>query len=136
MTVLDTNAVSELMLPIPAVQVVEWVSRQAEPAMCFTTISEAELRYGGAVFPTSRRREGLLAGIEGMLREDFDDRILPFNRDDAVVYGGIAAARRDSGQLINHADSQITDIARSVGSRASTPGIPRWRSHPGRCLPR
>ena len=82
MTVLDTNAVSELMLPIPAGQVVEWVSRQAALAMCFTTISEAELRCGVAVLPTSRRREGLLAGIEGMLRE---------------AVGGRAAARRDSG---------------------------------------
>ena len=103
MTVLDTNAVSELMLPIPAVQVVEWVSRQAAPAMCFTTISEAGLRCRVAVLPTGRRREGLLAGIEGILRE---------------AVGGIAA------------------IARSGGSRAVTPGIPRWCSHPGRCVHR
>ena len=131
-----TAAVSELMLPSPAVHFVEWVSRQAAPDTCFTTISEAELRCGVAVFPASRRREGLLAGIEGMLREDFADRTLPVEGEGAIAYGGIAAARRDSGQLINHADSHIAAIARFGGSRAGTLGIPRWCSHPGRCLPR
>ena len=80
MIVLDTNIVSELMLPSPAAQVVEWVSQQAAPTMYFTTISEAELRYGVAILPAGRRRDGLLAGIEGMLREDFAGRIIPFDR--------------------------------------------------------
>ena len=120
MIVLDTNVVSELMLPSPAAQVVEWVSQQTGPTLYFTTISEAELRYGVAILPAGRRRDGLLAGIEGMLREDFAGRIIPFDREAALAYGTIAAARRATGHPINHADCQIAAIARSVGAAVAT----------------
>ncbi len=120
MIVLDTNVVSELMLPSPAAKVVEWVSEQAASTLYFTTISEAELRYGVAILPSGRRRERLLAEIEGMLREDFAGRVLPFDRDAALAYASIAAARRASGSPINHADCQIAAIASSVGAAVAT----------------
>ena len=120
MIVLDTNVVSELMRPSPAAQVIEWVSQQAAPTMYFTTISEAELRYGVAVLPAGRRRDGLLSGIEGMLREDFAGRIIPFDRAAALAYAEIAAGRRAFGHPINHADCQIAAIARSIGAAVAT----------------
>ena len=120
MIVLDTNVVSELMRPGPAAQVIEWVSQQAAPTMYFTTISEAELRYGVAILPAGRRRDGLLSGIEGMLREDFAGRIIPFDRAAALAYAEIAAGRRASGHPINHADCQIAAIARSIGAAVAT----------------
>ena len=120
MIVLDTNVVSELMRPSPAAQVIEWVSQQAAPTMYFTTISEAELRYGVAILPAGRRRDGLLSGIEGMLREDFAGRIIPFDRAAALAYAEIAAGRRASGHPINHADCQIAAIARSTGAAVAT----------------
>ena len=120
MIVLDTNVVSELMRPSPAAQVIEWVSQQAAPTMYFTTISEAELRYGVAILPAGRRRDGLLAGIEGMLREDFAGRIIPFDRAAALAYAEIAAGRRASGNPIKHADCQIAAIARSIEAAVAT----------------
>ena len=110
MIVLDTNVVSELMRPSPAVQVVEWVSRQAAPTLYLTTISEAELRYGVAILPAGRRRDGLLAGVEGMLREDFAGRIIPFDR-------GGARLRRDSirppGLRASHQPRRLPDRGHS-----------------------
>jgi predicted nucleic acid-binding protein len=120
MIVLDTNVVSELMRPSPAARVIEWVSQQAAPTMYFTTISEAELRYGVAILPAGRRRDGLLAGVEGMLREDFAGRIIPFDREAALAYAEIASARRASGHPINHADCQIAAIAHSIGAAVAT----------------
>ena len=120
MIILDTNVVSELMRPSPSARVIEWVSQQAAPAMYFTTISEAELRYGVAVLPAGSRRDGLLSGIEGMLREDFAGRIIPFDRAAALAYAGIAAGRRASGHPISHADCQIAAIARSIGAAVAT----------------
>ena len=120
MIVLDTNVVSELMLPSPASKVVEWVSEQAAPTLYFTTISEAELRYGVAILPAGRRCDRLLAEIEGMLREDFAGRVLPFDRDAALAYAEIAAARRASGRPISHADCQTAAIARSNGAAVAT----------------
>ena len=120
MIVLDTNVLSELMRPSPAAQIVEWVSRQAASTLYLTTISEAELRYGVAILPAGRRRDGLLAGIEGMLREDFAGRIIPFDREAALAYAEIAAGRRASGHPINHADCQIAAIARAIGAAVAT----------------
>lgn len=120
MIVLDTNVVSELMLPRPAARVVEWVTEQAALTLYFTTVSEAELRYGVAILPAGRRRERLLAEVEGMLREDFAGRVLPFDRDAARAYAEIAAARRAAGHPVNHADCQIAAIARSSGAAVAT----------------
>ena len=120
MIVLDTNVVSELMRPSPVGHVIAWVARQPASALYLTTISEAELRYGVEILPQGQRRERLRAEIEGMLRQDFVGRILPFDRDAAQAYAVIAAARRVTGHTISHADCQLAAIARSVGAAVAT----------------
>ena len=123
MIVVDTNVVSELMLPSPADAVIEWVSAQQAPTLYFTTISEAELRYGVAILPIGRRREQLLAAVEGMLREDFAGRVIPFDRQAARAYAEIASTRRAAGRPIDYADCQIAAIARSVGASVATRNV-------------
>ena len=113
MIVLDTNVVSELMRPSPSASVVEWVANQAVTNLYLSTVSEAELRYGVEILPTGQRRDRLLAEVEGMLREDFAGRLLPFDSDAAQAYAQVAAGRRAAGYPINHADCQIAAIARS-----------------------
>ena len=120
MFVLDTNVVSELMLPHPLARVVDWVARQPSQGMYISTVSEAELRYGAEILPQGRRRERLFAEIEGMLNEDFAGRILPFDSAAAQAYAVIAAARRAAGHPVNHADCQIAAIARSAGASVAT----------------
>ncbi len=101
------------MRPGPSSSVVDWVARQAATDLHLTTVSEAELRYGVEIMPIGQRREKLLAEIEGMLREDFAGRILPFDSEAARSYAVVAAARRAAGHPISHADCQIAAIARS-----------------------
>ena len=120
MIVLDTNVVSELMLPSPVASVVDWVSRQAMPTLYLSAISEAELRYGVETLPEGQRRERLRGEIEGMLQEDFAGRILPFDSYAAQAYATIASARRAAGHPINHADCQIASIARSMRAPVAT----------------
>ena len=120
MIVLDTNVVSELMRPSPDASVIEWLAQQAVPSLYVSTKSEAELRYGVEILPTGRRRDGLLAEIEGMLREDYSGRILPFDSYAAQAYAVIAAVRRAAGHPINHADCQIAAIAHSLGASVAT----------------
>ena len=120
MIVLDTNVISELMLPSPNAGVVEWVARQVAPSLYLSTISEAELRYGVETLPTGQRRDGLLAEVEGMLGEDFAGRVLPFDRGAAQAYALIAAGRRAAGHPISHADCQIAATARSLRASVAT----------------
>lgn len=123
MIVLDTNVVSELMLPSPNPGVVKWVVLQPTPNLYLTTITEAELRYGVEILPAGRRRDRLLTAIEGMLREDFSGRILPFDSHAARMYAVIGASRRAAGHPISHDDCQIAAIARSFGASVATRNV-------------
>ncbi|MDE0376295.1 MAG: type II toxin-antitoxin system VapC family toxin [bacterium] len=120
MIVLDTNVVSELIHPHPAAPVVDWFYRQAALRLYLSSITEAELRYGVEVLPEGSRRMKLRAAVEGLLREDFAGRILPFESDAARAYALIAASRRATGRPISRADCQIAAIARSVGASVAT----------------
>ena len=107
MIILDTNVVSELMRPDPSSNVVDWVAGQAASDLYLSAVSEAELLYGVEMLPPGARRDRLLEEVEGMLREDFDERILPFDSAAARAYAVIAA-----GRPINHAGCHIAAIAR------------------------
>ena len=120
MIILDTNVVSELMLPIPSSHVADWVAGQATASLYLSTVSEAELRFGVEILPTGERRNRLLRQVDGMLREDFAGRILPFDSAAAQAYAVIAAARRAAGRPVNHADCQIAAIARCRRASVAT----------------
>ena len=74
MIVLDTNVVSELLRAVPAAQVEAWLSAQDGASVYFTSVGEAELRYGVAILPPGKRRTALTKTIAGILEEDFRDR--------------------------------------------------------------
>ena len=113
MLVVDTNVLSELMRPTPNSMIASWVAERATSRLHLTAISEAELRFGLAILPPGRRRDGLVEGLERMLRTGFANRILPFDSAAASAYASIAAARRATGRPMPEADCQIAAIARS-----------------------
>ncbi len=113
MFVLDTNVVSELMRPVPSPAVEKWVAECPAEDLFFSAVGEAELRFGIATMPVGARRELLAAAVEGMLREDFSGRVLPFDSEAARAFAWIAAERRSAGRPISHADCQIAAIAHS-----------------------
>ncbi len=123
MFVLDTNVVSELMRPRPEPAVERWVGQRPASSLYFTAIGEAELRYGVAVMPKGARREALAAEIEGLLREDLRDRVLPFDSQAARAYAEIAAGRRADGRPASHSDCQIAAIARCHNAAIVTRNI-------------
>lgn len=120
MIILDTNVLSELLRPAPAGQVERWLAAQDGTKVYFTTVGEAELRLGVAMLPAGKRRAALTTAIEGLLEEDFRDRILPFDRPAASAYATIAAERRAAGRPISQFDCQITAIARAREATVAT----------------
>jgi predicted nucleic acid-binding protein len=120
MIILDTNVLSELLRPEPAKQVERWLSAQDGAKVYFTTVGEAELRHGVAILPAGKRRNALTIAIEGLLEEDFRDRVLPFDRAAARAYATIAAARRAAGHPISQFDCQIAAIARAHEATVAT----------------
>ena len=96
------------------------LSGQDGAQVYFTTVGEAELRHGVAILPAGKRRNALTTAIEGLLDEDFRDRILPFDRAAACAYATIAAARRAAGRPISQFDCQIAAIARARKAAVAT----------------
>ncbi len=123
MIVLDTNVISELMRAHPDARMLAWMERQAMAGLFTTALTQAEIFYGLALLPDSRRREALMAAARAMFDVDLAGRILPFDTDAASAYPEIAAGRRQGGQPISQIDGQIAAITRSRGARLATRNV-------------
>ena len=120
MLILDTNVLSEIMGPRPAIEVTAWVVRQPDGLVFTTTISQAEVLAGLAIMTEGRRRSDLEAAARSILAEDFEGRILPFDADAATAYAELYAARRKAGRPPAPLDLMIASIARSRGATVVT----------------
>ncbi|MYE12913.1 MAG: type II toxin-antitoxin system VapC family toxin [Gammaproteobacteria bacterium] len=120
---LDTNVVSELLRPSPNPTVERWVAGHEAADLCFSAVGEAELRYGVALLRAGRRRDALAGAVEAILREDFEDRLLPFDSRAAREYANIAASRRIAGRPVAPGNCQIAAIARSRGLTVATRNV-------------
>ena len=120
---LDTNVVLELIRKAPDPAVEAWAANHAVEDLFFSAVGESELRYGAAILPASRRRKTLVSDIERMLRDVFEDRVLPFDSEAARAYADIAAMRRSAGRPVPPADCQIAAIARSRDMAVATRNI-------------
>ena len=124
MTVLlDTNVVSELIRKAPDPAVEAWAVCHPLEDLFFSAVGEAELRYGAAILPAGRRRATLVSEIEAMLRDAFEDRVLPFDSEAARAYADIAAMHRSAGRSVAPADCQIAAIAHARGLTVATRNV-------------
>ena len=123
MIVFDTNVVSELMRHEPAAEVVAWADRQYDDEVFLTAVTLAELLFGIARLPDGRRRTTLAESLEGMVNDDFDNRVVAFDAIAAVHYADIAARRERAGQPISTADAQIAAICRSLDAVLATRNV-------------
>lgn len=123
MIVLDTNVVSELMRKTPERGVISWVDRFSAAEVLVTAVTAAELMYGVARLPDGRRKRELRAQVEGLLAEDFQDQILPFDSRAAAHYAEIVASRERAGRPISMADAQIAAICRNWSAGLATRNV-------------
>ncbi len=111
MIILDTNVISEAMLPVPNSKVRQWLSTQPSQQLFTTTVSLAEILFGLEILPLGKRRAGLSATAETMFATLFAQRILAFDGPAARAFPPIAAGRRQRGRPISVLDAQIAAIA-------------------------
>ena len=123
MIILDTNVISELMRPTPDPAVVAWVEGRSLASLYTTAVTEAELRYGVAILPAGRRRDGLQRALQSVLDVGFRGRLLGFDSAAAEAYAAIAAARRASGRPIAQLDGLIAGIALSRDAAVATRNV-------------
>ena len=118
--ILDTNVVSELLLPAPNPGVVAWFAAQNGADILLTTIVEAELWSWAAIKDKGKRRDRLFAEIDAMIYQDFGGRVLQFGRAEAWMFSTIYAQRRTDGLSLNFADCAIISIARLNNAAVAT----------------
>ena len=120
MIVLDTNVISELVRPVPDPGVLSWLDALEVSDVATTAVTAAELRYGVARLPDGHRKRELAVVIRGILTEDFQARVLPFDERSSVQYADIVIKRQRIGRPIGIADAQIAAICCDLGAILAT----------------
>jgi predicted nucleic acid-binding protein len=112
---LDTNVLSELMRPAPAVAVMRWLQVQRHEDLFTSSITVAELRTGVALLPEGARRRDLGQRLNTLLTSGFGARILGFDASAAAVYADLMAIRQRAGRPATGFDLLIAAIAKERG---------------------
>jgi toxin FitB len=120
MIIVDTNVLSEVMKVSPSPRVVDWWNSHPEAELYLTSITQAEILAGIELLPKGKRRAAIAQAAEATFREDFTDRILPFDSEAAREFARIIAARRKLGRPISQPDAQIAAIARNCRAVLAT----------------
>ena len=125
MIVLDTNIVSVLVTPEhPDLALIEtWQRASRDQDFGLTVITQAEIAYGIALLPQSRKRQRLAEAATELFARTAG-LILPFGSDQAAAHGVIMADRRSQGRPISSLDAQIAAIARVAGAAVATRNTP------------
>jgi hypothetical protein len=108
---LDTSVLSALMHRKADPVVVAWLDGQPPESIWTTAITVFEIRFGLEILTSGRRRRTLEDAFAKALEEDFDGRILSFDRTAARAAAAIAATQRRAGRPVEIRDVQIAGIA-------------------------
>ncbi len=123
MIILDTNVISEVMLPSPSPVVLAWLRGIPIFDLATTTICVAEIGYGLARLPSVRRRSEREALFNNYRVQIFENRIFAFDTIAADVYGELVAERQRAGRPLAGPDGFIAAIAVSRGLSVATRDI-------------
>lgn len=114
MILLDTNVISETMKPEPNRCVQSWLNDQEPETLYLSSVTFAELLFGIAVLPMSKRKELLEQALKGLMKL-FKDRILTFDIEAARCYASLAMTAKSRGRGFPTPDGYIAAIAVSKG---------------------
>lgn len=120
MIVLDTIVLSALMRSSPDAVVVEWLDRQPADSVWLTSITVFEARFGLALLPKGRRRNGLERAFDRVLTEDLSSRVLTLDEMAALTAAQIAADRQRAGRIVDLRDTLIAGIAQARRATIAT----------------
>jgi predicted nucleic acid-binding protein len=120
MIVLDTNVVSEAIKAYRNPAVLRWLDDQPVETLFLTATSLSELFAGTERLPAGKRKDNLAAGLKVLVERLFGERILPFDRQAAMVYASIFNRARAKGRPILIADAQIAAVAQAHGFTVAT----------------
>jgi toxin FitB len=108
---LDTNIISELIKPIPEPKVIAWLEGQQENSLFLSSVTLGELAKGITALKDSKKKSRLLHWLKTEVTHRFQERILPFDEQAALLWGEWNGEGRQTGKAYSILDSQIAAIA-------------------------
>ena len=120
MILLDTNVLSALMRREADPQIVAWLDAQPSESIWTTAITVFEIRFGLEILTSGRRRRSLEDAFAKALEEEFEGRVLSFDRAAAQAAAAFAAEQRRTGRPVEIRDVQIAGIAAARNATLAT----------------
>jgi predicted nucleic acid-binding protein len=108
---LDTNCVSELVSPQPALSVTEWMDSTDENLLYLSALTIGEIRKGVAGLANGKRKTRLEAWLEFELPARFAGRVVPIDSMIADRWGMLAADMKRLGKALSVIDGLIAATA-------------------------
>ena len=103
---IDTCVISELMKSQPNVDVINFLQSIDESKIYISSMTIGELHKGIQKLPESKRRSELLLWIDSV-EEEFEDKILGFNKEVSIIWGQLMAQLENRGYRMSAFDSII-----------------------------
>jgi predicted nucleic acid-binding protein len=125
--ILDTNVISELIAPAVSLPVEAWLSRQASDDLWVTSFTVSEMFYGAFKLDEGKKRQALEAAIAGILFDDFEGRILPFDDEAAMCHADLHARLRREGHPTQDSDALIASIALAADAAIATRNLKHFQ---------
>jgi len=123
MVLLDTNVVSEIMLPAPDARVLRWLDQQPPQSIWITTVTLYEIRYGLQSMPAGKKQTALLAMLERWLAEVVQHRIASFDETAARQAADLAAALKLKERPRDARDTMIAGIVLASHATLATRNV-------------
>lgn len=123
MIVLDTNVVSEFMLPKPDARVTRWLDLQPASSLWTSSVTVFEVRFGLATMPAGRRRTALMASFENWLNQVVQQRIVTYDETAARSAAELAAERQRRGRPGDLRDTMIAGIVLASHATLATRNV-------------
>jgi toxin FitB len=129
---LDTNAVSEWVKPLPNSGLIRWMESADEDRMFLSVITLAELHYGVERMPAGMRRTRVERWLRLEVPLRFERRVLPVSEEIAVAWGKIVSLSESAGHPIEVMDAflaataqvhDLTVVTRNVGHFRELKGV-------------
>jgi len=117
MVLLDTNVISEIMLPAPDPRVLHWLDQQPSQSIWITAVNLYEIHYGLQSMPAGKRQTALSARLQRWLTEVVQHRVANFDKTAALEAADLAVSLKLKGRTRDSRDTMIAGIV--LASRAS-----------------
>lgn len=112
MFLIDTNVISETLNSRPDAKVIDWLGDQGPADLFLASMNLGELVRGARRAKDKTKRERFERWIDYDPAARFDGRILPFDREAAVIWGEIIGDGDRLGHPKPMAEAQIAALAR------------------------